>query len=94
MTPTNLGVVFGPTLMKTPADKQPTTSFDMADSSNKCNVVEYLVIHALTLFAANPVIVTIDSATADSLPASSEIPPAPSHEDVTTRYKLDEDKQI
>ncbi|TPX37986.1 hypothetical protein SmJEL517_g00230 [Synchytrium microbalum] len=51
MTPTNLGVVFGPTLMKSPTDKAgASTTFDMADSSNKCNVVEFLVMNSPMLF--------------------------------------------
>ncbi|TPX39837.1 hypothetical protein SeMB42_g04576 [Synchytrium endobioticum] len=71
MTPTNLGVVFGPTLMKSPSEKQATTSFDMADSSTKCNVVEYLVTHAPSLFASAGA--PLSSASSDGETVSTKI---------------------
>ncbi|TPX58307.1 hypothetical protein PhCBS80983_g03210 [Powellomyces hirtus] len=51
MTPTNLGVVFGPSLLR-PAHQE--TLLDMAESSAKNSVVEFLVRNAKQLFNVDP----------------------------------------
>ncbi|KAJ3292742.1 hypothetical protein HK104_005075 [Borealophlyctis nickersoniae] len=49
MTPSNLGVVFGPTLMRPLTQKTPEA--DMAEAGLKSNVVEFLVKNANELFS-------------------------------------------
>ncbi|KAJ3045271.1 hypothetical protein HDV00_011143 [Rhizophlyctis rosea] len=48
MSPSNLGVVFGPTLMRPPSQQE--LQLDMAEASLKTSAVEYLVRHAPELF--------------------------------------------
>ena len=43
----NLGVVFGPTLLKAPI---PSTSLDLIDSGVKSAIIERLILHVDTFF--------------------------------------------